>query len=530
MRTWFWTLLLVVVAVALAVMLREHAGNVLLLVPPWRIEMSLTLAVLLLLALFVALYVALRMLAWLLAIPDRVRAWRGRRAQARDQELIEQGWMGILEGRYAHAEKDLGKLYSQTRVGSRRVLAALAAASAAHQMGEFARRDQLLESAREEAGGDARLQEATAAVTADLLLQQGQPQRALDALAPLQDGGARHLHTLRLLLRAEKALEHHERVFTLARGLLRRNAIDKAEALQLIDQAGAARLRAGMASGDGWRIIWKEMKAEERLLPGIALAAAAAFEAAGEGVEAARVLEAAIGDKFNPILVAAYSRCDAEQVPRRLARAETWLQQRPADANLLTALGMLCLNGQLWGQAERYLKRSLAYRNDAQGHALLGSLYDRLNRPEDAMRHWRLATEAAMALPVLPDDAALPPADTGADPDHLDAEGEYAALDTPPAPAAPSAPADAGVLPDDADLVAPPAVDYVIDPDARELRDRPVPQDPPAEVPPRSAVDIEDYFDSAPIPPAALEVPADDDTPAGSNPPPSHSPTDKKEG
>ena len=36
-----------------------------------------------------------------------------------------------------------------------------------------------------------------------------------------------------------------------------------------------------------------------------------------------------------------------EQVSRRLAKAETWLQQRPTDPDLLTALGMLCLNGQL---------------------------------------------------------------------------------------------------------------------------------------------------------------------------------------
>ena len=116
MRTWFWTLLLAVIAVALAVVLRSHSGNVLLLVWPWRISMSLTLAVLLIVGAFVVLYVGLRLLAWLLAIPDRVRAWRGKRAQARDHELLERGWIGLLEGRYSHAEKDLTKLLEQTKV------------------------------------------------------------------------------------------------------------------------------------------------------------------------------------------------------------------------------------------------------------------------------------------------------------------------------------------------------------------------------------------------------------------------------
>src|SRR5690606_40544352 len=111
----------------------------------------------------------------------------------------------------------------------------------------------------------------------------GRAQGAPTGLAPRQEGGARHLHTMRLLLRAEAALGHHERVFTLARGLRRRNALSKTEAEQLIDTAGAARLRAAAASGsDAWRAVWKDLKNEERVLPEIALAGATAFEAAGE--------------------------------------------------------------------------------------------------------------------------------------------------------------------------------------------------------------------------------------------------------
>src|SRR5690606_36391173 len=131
MRTWFWTLLLTVVAVALAVVLRQHGGNVIILAQPWRIEVSLTFADVAIVAAFVLLYVGLRLLAWLVSIPGRVRAWRGRRVQERDHELLERGWIQLLEGRYAHAEKDLTKLLGQTRKSSRQVLAALSAARAA---------------------------------------------------------------------------------------------------------------------------------------------------------------------------------------------------------------------------------------------------------------------------------------------------------------------------------------------------------------------------------------------------------------
>jgi HemY protein len=334
-------------------------------------------------------------------------------------------------------------------------------------------------------------------------------------LGPLADGGARHLHTMRLLLRAHTALNHQEQVFALARGLSRRNALGRPEADVLIDAAGAARLRAA-AANDAWRPIWKDLKAEERLLPEIALAGAAAFEAAGEPNEAARVLESAIAVKFNPALVAAYARCEADQVSRRLAKAETWLHQRPTDPDLLTALGMLCLNGQLWGQAERYLLRSLARRSDAQTHALLGSLYDRLDRPVDAVRHWRLATAASMALPVLASDAALPAADTGSDPYRVDAEGGYAVglSDT-------DSDADTGgdypALPP----AAASASDYVLDPDARASKaqqDRALaPEDAPLA---RGTSDIDEYFDSAPIPAAAFDEPVPTYAPAPAAPAP----------
>lgn len=499
MRTWFWTLLLFVVAVALAVVLRSHTGNVILLVSPWRIELSLTLFVLLILGFFIALYVGLRLLAWLLAIPDRMRVWRGQRAHARDHVLLERGWTQLLEGRFAHAEKDLTKLLGQTRVSSRRVLAALSAARAAHGLGEFSRRDQVLDLAREHAADNTGLQEAIATAAADQLLDQGRAQEALAVLTPLQDGGARHLHTLRLLLRAETALNHHERVFTLARGLLRRNALSKSEAENLIDRSGAARLNAAAASGtEAWRSVWKDFKSEERVLPEIALAGATAFEAAGESDEAARILEAAISLHFTPSLIDAYARCDATQVPRRLAKAENWFHKHPTNVDLLSALGMLCLNGQLWGQAERYLQRSLLLRNDARTHALLGSLYDRLDRSREAIQHWRLATAATMALPVLAGDSALPPAEIDADPAHLDDEGEYSAY--PPDVPVVRSPVE--------DVPTSPAVDYVLDPDARVLEREAsiaLEPEPPALAAARNDIDIEDYFDSAPIP-----VPTDD--------------------
>ena len=422
MRTWFWTLLLTTVAVVLAVVLRENTGQVLIMLNTWRIQVSFAFAVLVIVASFITLYLALRVLAWFTGIPMRVRAWHGRRQVRLDHELLEQGWTELLEGRYSNAEKDLTKLLDQSRSANRQVLAGLSAARAAHALGEYARRDNLLALAKDKAGQDTGLTEAVATAAADLYLDQGLAQEALDVLLPLQQAGARHVHTLRLLLRAYRQLGRSDQVFVLARTLSRRKALPAIEARALIETAAAARLRETLHSGE-WQKIWKDLKAEERILPEVALAAAAAFEVSGQPQEASKILEAAIERDFDPRLLEAYARGEPTQVARRLEKTEAWLQKKPEAPELLTTLGNLCLTGQLWGQAELYLTRSLARRSDARVHALLASLFDKLERLQEAAAQWRLATAVGTALPVLLADSYLPAADIQSDPGVFHAEG-----------------------------------------------------------------------------------------------------------
>src|SRR3546814_17039946 len=87
MRTWIVTRLVLIVAIGLGLVLREHSGNVLIVAQPWRIELSLTFAVLLLIAGFFVAYFAVRVLSWVFSSPERFRTWRGWRNEKRDHEL-----------------------------------------------------------------------------------------------------------------------------------------------------------------------------------------------------------------------------------------------------------------------------------------------------------------------------------------------------------------------------------------------------------------------------------------------------------
>ncbi len=486
MRTWFWTLVVFVAAVALALVLREHSGNVVIVAQPWRIELSLTLAVLLLVASFAILYFVLRVFSWVGARPERFRSWRSSRSVRRDQEALESGWINVLEGRYGNADKDFTRVLTRTRSDKRKVLAALASAHANHHLGEYGQRDQALGLAQQAAGDDVRLREAWAIVAAEMYLDQNRPQDALTLLQPLQDASSRHLHATRLLSRAHYQLHNHDRVYDLTRLLLRRGAIERSEAMELIETSGAARLHS--AGATGFKASWNDLRADERTLPEIALAGAAIQSAQGHHDEASRILEAAINVTPDARLLSAYSQCPPQYVSRRLARAEEWLKRYPDDAALLAAMGNLCLTGQLWGPGELYLKRSMALRNDMRVHALLGNLYDRLGRREEAMKHWRLAAGVAGVLPTLQRNHYLPAADTRGDPTLIDVE-------VPHEPAANADPA--GEIPPAAS-----AVDYAV-----EDQSHSVPTSEPGTPTPKEvkfvASDhsgLDEFFDSAPIP------------------------------
>jgi HemY protein len=319
-------------------------------------------------------------------------------------------------------------------------------------------------------------------VTAEMYLDQNRADDALTLLEPLQDASSRFLHGTRLLLRAHRQLGHADRVYELTRLLLRRSALDATQARQFIRESAAQRLTRVEESG--WNAVWGDLSADERLDPDIALAGAQAQARLGHPAESARILESALNRRLDDRLLRLYAHCEPAHAGQRIGHAELWLKSNPDHAGLLAALGQLCLAAQLWGQGEHYLERSLALRSDTYIHALLGNLHDALGHPDQALRNWRLACQAADAdMPVV--NRLLPAADTDGDPRF-----------------------DATDVADVADLVAPPvsapygASGVYVQDDTADAAPEFVPAPAPAspEPPPTPAPPEDDYFDTAPIP------------------------------
>jgi HemY protein len=83
-------------------------------------------------------------------------------------------------------------------------------------------------------------------------------------------------------------------------------------------------------------------------------------------------------------------------VIRQIERAETWLKSHPNDANLLLALGKLCVHTELWGKAQSYLEASLSVEPSHPAYLALAQLNQKIGQSELARDHYGKGLELAL--------------------------------------------------------------------------------------------------------------------------------------
>ena len=92
-----------------------------------------------------------------------------------------------------------------------------------------------------------------------------------------------------------------------------------------------------------------------------------------------------------------YVRSSDEKDVSPLQKAEGWLEKQPQNVRLLTALGILCRERELWGKSESYLRASDALDASAEVAYELSVLYQRMNRLEESKAKLEIFAERHVA-------------------------------------------------------------------------------------------------------------------------------------
>ncbi|HEX7685979.1 MAG TPA: heme biosynthesis protein HemY [Trinickia sp.] len=395
LRGLLWLALLFVLAAVLATVGHFDAGQVLIVYPPYRIDVSLNLVVVGVIALFIVIYALIRIARNVWTMPKRVAAYRVRSKEAKAHAALREAIGNLYAGRFSRAEKAAREALS---LDANKGAAGLVAAVAAHRMREYVRRDEWLGAIDAPDWQDARLM-----ASADMRADGRDPDGALAALTEMQAQGTRRIHAQQIALRAQQQLKNWAEVLKLVKTLEKREALHPAVSVRLRQQAAENLLRDRRHDPDALLALWNSLAPAERQSPRLADLAAELLIGLNRHQEARKIVEDALAHNWDARLLRRYPETAPADALPLIQKAEAWRKERPEDPDLMFALGRLCLHQQLWGKAQSFLESALrlADDNDAlviRTHRALARLFEQLGDTERAAEHYRAS---ALAMKIV---------------------------------------------------------------------------------------------------------------------------------
>ena len=425
MRAALWFLTLFAVAVAVALFAGNNQGTITLFWPPYRVDFSLNLVLLVLAFLFLMLHVALRAMGALFAIPGHARLWRiQHQERAMHVALLDTLWH-LMAGRFIRARKSaeivLARESAMNRSGETlpysgrlRALAHLLAAESAQVLQDTSARDDHFSQALEEASlQDAQgIREGLQMRAARWALEEHDALAALQWLDDLPQGASRRTIALRLRLKAARMARQTVLALETARLLVKHRAFSEVAA-QGILRGLALELVQTAYDPDQMETVWNQLDVTDRGMPEVAIAAASRMLQLGGDVDKTRSWLLPIWDRMvaQPdvltdaqrislirVLESGFALATGAPESEWLTRIEKAQMGNPGDSTLQYLAGITCMRLQLWGKAQQLLKQSLPRLHDAglerSAWAALAELAERKGDTAASTQAWQNAAKS----------------------------------------------------------------------------------------------------------------------------------------
>lgn len=430
MRAALWFLALFGMAVAIALFAGNNQGTITVFWPPYRVDLSLNLVVLLLALLFLTLHAALRALAALFAIPGHARSWRIQHQERAMHVALLDTLSHLMAGRFIRARKAaevvLARESAMTRSGETlaysgrlRALSHLLAAESAQSLQDKVAREAHFRKALEQAARrDAQeTREGLQLRAARWALEDHDAQGALQWLDDLPQGASRRTIALRLRLKAARMARQTPQALETARLLAKHRAFSEVAAQGLL-RGLALELVLTAYDPDQLQAVWNQLEAAEREIPEVAIEASSRMQKLGGDVDLARTWLLPIWERMVAqagaltdaqrislirVLESGFALASGAPEAAWLTRIEQAQMANPADSALQYLAGITCMRLQLWGKAQQLLKQSLPRLQDAglerNAWAALAELAEQRGDAIASTQAWQNAAKAASTRP-----------------------------------------------------------------------------------------------------------------------------------
>ncbi len=352
----------------LASLLLHDPGRVAINTFGYLIDMSLPVAVLLL----IGMYALTKLLMRIINIGSRNTAERMARQRQRSQDELNRGLIALSAGNWIEAEQTLTRsAYGATAP----LVHYLAAARAAELQGALARRDEWLAKALDVAPTE---RAAIHITQAEMLLRHNQTNAALATLEQLDASGHQNARGLMLLARIYRQLGNWQQLQALESRLRNTAGIPAAAIDEVLAQVHLDRLKAAGAAKDRAQLsqTWRDVPKTMGERPDVIVAYARAAMACDAHDLAERELRELLKSQWDEAAILAYGELEITEPLSLLQHLEKWLNERPQDPLLLFTCARCCIRNELYGKARSYLEASLGIKPRLETYQMLAQLLE----------------------------------------------------------------------------------------------------------------------------------------------------------
>lgn len=428
MRAALWLIGLFAVAVATALFAGNNQSTVTWFWSPYRVDMSLNLALVLLFLLFALIYFALRALSALLQMPHQARRWRIQQRERGMNQCLLEALSHLQAGRFLRARKAaLTALSSEQALREAKAglpygerlsaTAHLIAADASHALQDTALRDKHWQKALDalpEPGStqDAEIREGAQMRAARWALDDRDAAESIRRLSELPQGAARRTIALRIKLKAARLAGETQVALDTARLLAKHRAFSPAASASVVRGLLLASIRDARDTSS-LQQFWLSLEEEERAMPEVAIPATERLIELGGDAGQARAWLLPVWEHLLaqpsprteihlPKLVQVLQSCLGKLDGAWLARMEAAANANPREPRLQYLAGMACVQRELWGKAQQLLTRAAPLLQDPQlrtrAWQRLALMAEYRGDMEASAIAWKLAAQSMVVL------------------------------------------------------------------------------------------------------------------------------------
>jgi HemY protein len=432
MKAALWLVALFGVAVASALLAGGNQSTVTVFWAPHRIDVSLNLALVMLLVLFVVSLLAWRALSALFELPHQARRWRLQQKERAMHAALLDALVQLWSGRYVRAVKSAEKALAldallvsvrtpddpaPRHAHQLRAVSHMVAAESAHALRDRDARVAHLQAVlalNRDSADDTMVEETTESAylaAARWAMSDRDAPEALRWLDGLRHGPARRMLALRLRLKAARLNRQHMSALETARLLAKHGAFSADAAQSVLRELAFASLNDAHDATQLNRA-WDKLEASERNQPEVVLhAAQRMLQFSGEAhavmpwltplwnrmVQQPDSCTPAIRERVAQILARALVMLPAD--PEWLASIDRARQTYPRWVELQYLAGMVCWHHALWGKAQQMLEQAAPQLKHAemqrQARRTLAQLAEQKEDTARAQLCWKRAAEVA---------------------------------------------------------------------------------------------------------------------------------------